>query len=173
MSTKISLYIATSLDGFIAPRDGSVKWLDKFTPSEGDNGYGSFISSIDTILMGRTTYDQVLTFGDYPYKDQKGYVFSHKKRTDDNVTFVSGDVKDFINGLDPQKEHNIWVIGGADIINQFLKYNLVDEFRIFVMPVLLGEGIRLFSNDNPKLQLTFIDTNAYKPGLVELRYKRL
>ena len=172
MSTKITLYIATSIDGFIAKKDGSVKWLDKFNNLGENYGYESFSNSINTVVMGNVTYEQVLGFGEYPYKNKQGYVFANKEKSDDNIIFVNGDVKEFIDNLDKEKDHNIWLIGGANIVNQFLKYNLIDEFIIFVMPVILGEGIRLFSNDNQEKELILTNSKSFKSGVLELKYKK-
>lgn len=159
-----------SLDGFIATKDGSVKWLDKFNSSGEDVGYNDFIKPIDIVIMGDTTYQQILGFDcDYPYNDQKGYVFSNKKTGNDkNVTFVSGDVKELVNKL----EGNIWLVGGTNIVNQFIKSNLIDQFIIFTMPVLLGEGIRLFEETNSELPLKLTKTKSYKYGAIESHYER-
>ncbi|NCC71526.1 dihydrofolate reductase, partial [bacterium] len=145
---KIILYIAISLDGFIATKDGSVKWLDKYNESKENMGYDDFIKSIDIVIMGNTTYQQILSFDcDYPYKNKKGYVFSNKKtKKDENITFVSGNIKKIINEL----EGNIWLVGGANLTNQFINYNLIDEFILFTMPILLGKGIRLFEETENK-----------------------
>ena len=158
-----------SLDGFIATKDGSVKWLDKFNNSGEDMGYNDFIKPIDIVVMGDTTYQQILGFDcDYPYKNQIGYVFSNKKTgKDKNVTFVSGNIKEVIDKL----EGNIWLVGGANIVNQFIKSNLIDEFIIFTMPVLLGEGIKLFEETNKELQLVHKKTKSYKIGVIESHYE--
>lgn len=171
MTKKVILYIAMSLDGFIAKKDGSVNWLDKFNNSGEDMGYNDFIKSIDVVVMGNTTYQQILGFDcDYPYKNQKGFVFSNKKTgKDKNVTFVSGDIKEVVDKL----EGNIWLVGGANLVNQFIESNLIDEFIIFTMPVLLGEGIRLFEEKNKELQLTLKKTKSYKIGVIESHYERV
>lgn len=171
MSAKITLYIATSLDGFIAKRDGSVKWLDEFNESGEDYDYKEFIGSIKTVVMGNATYKQILGFGKFPYKNQKCFVFTnHDKKKDKNVTFVNGDVKKFVNGLDKKEEHRIWLVGGADLTNQFLKHDLIDEIIIFIMPIILGSGIRLFDENNNKKELELEKTKTYKSGVVRLNY---
>ena len=159
-----------SLDGFIARENGSIDWLDKFNNSGEDMGYTDFIKPIDVVIMGDTTYQQILGFDcDYPYKNQKGYVFSNKKTgKDENVTFVSGDIKELIDKL----EGNIWLVGGANLVNQFIKSNLIDELIIFTMPVLLGEGIRLFEETNKELPLVLTKTKSYKIGVIESHYER-
>ncbi len=158
-----------SLDGFIATKDGSVKWLDQFNNSGEDMGYNDFIKPIDIVIMGDTTYQQILGFDcDYPYKKQKGYVFSNKKTgKDENVTFVSGNIKKIVDKL----EGNIWLVGGANLANQFIKSNLIDEFILFTMPVLLGDGIKLFEEANKALPLRLTKTKSYKIGVVETHYE--
>lgn len=170
MTKKVILYIAMSIDGFIATKDGSVKWLDKFNNSGGDMGYNDFIKLIDIVIMGNTTYQQILGFDcDYPYQNQKGYVFSNKKTgKDENVTFVSGNIKELVDKL----EGNIWLVGGANLVNQFIESKLIDEFIIFTMPVLLGEGIRLFKESNKELPLKLTKTKSYKIGVIESHYER-
>lgn len=159
-----------SLDGYISRKNGSIDWLDKFNASGEDMGYMEFVKSIDTVVMGNTTYQQILGFDcDYPYKNQKGYVFSSKRSgKDENVTFVSGDIKGFVDKL----EGNIWLVGGANLVDQFLKYNLIDEFILFTMPILLGSGIKLFDGTNKELSLIIKKTKAYKSGVIETHYER-
>lgn len=171
MAKKVILYIAMSLDGFIATDDSSVKWLDNFNSSGEDMGYDEFIIPIDIVIMGDTTYQQILGFDwGYPYKNQKGYVFSNKRTGNDgNVTFVSGDIKELVEKL----EGNIWLVGGANIVNQFVKSNLIDEFIIFTMPVLLGEGIRLFEKNYTEIALKLTKIKSYKYSAIESHYERV
>jgi len=167
MTKKVILYIAMSLDGFIARKNGSVDWLDKFNSSGEDYGYKKFYDSVNTVVMGSITYKQVLSFGEFPYKDKDCFVFSKKIKQSQYVNFVKGDVKKFIE----KENKKIWLVGGANLANQFLKYNLIDEFIIFIMPVLLGNGIRLFET-NKELPLKIKNTKFYKSGVIELHYKR-
>ncbi len=165
---KIQVYIATSLDGFIASKDGSVDWL----PQVAESGYDVFYKSIDTVIMGKTTYDQILTFGKYPYKDKKSFVFSRTGQTkDENTKFVS-DVDRFVNDGFPGAGPNIWLVGGAKIIASFLKQSAVDEIIITKIPIILGNGIPLFQNLKEKTKLGLIKTQKYDQ-LVELHYKVL
>jgi dihydrofolate reductase len=168
MGKKIILYIAMSLDGFIARKNGSVDWLDKFNKSGEDYGYDTFICTVDTVVLGNTTYKQFKA----PYPNKECYVFAHKEGKEDNVTFVSGDVKEFVDSLDKEKEHNIFLVGGANLVNQFMKYDLINEFSIFIIPILLGEGIRLFDEYNNESQLIFEKSKSHNSGVVELHYKR-
>ena len=166
---KINLFIASSLDGYIARSDGSVDWLPENTAS----GYERFIKSIDTVVMGKKTYDQVLTFGDYLYKNKKSYVFTRNDDypKDENTEFVH-DVDKLVKDINTNSGTNIWLIGGADIISTFLNLELVDEIILSIIPVVLGKGIPLFKNIQKEVKLELIKTTDYD-ALVELHYKVL
>ncbi len=166
--TKIIVYIASSLDGYIARENGDIDWLPK--PSE--SGYNAFYKSVDTVIMGKTTYDQVLTFGEYPYKDKKSFVFTSKNQSrDENAEFIS-DIEKFVKDGFPNAGENIWLVGGSQIISSFLKQGVVDEIIITVIPVLLGKGIPLFKNIENETKLEFIKTEKHGQ-LVDLYYKVL
>jgi len=163
---KIILFIASSLDGYIARENGDVDWL----PGNTASGYDNFIKSVDTVIMGKTTYDQVLTFGDYPYKDKKSFVFTRTDQDkDENAEFVS-DVEKFVKDGFPGTGENIWLVGGAQIIASFLNQGVVDEIIISVIPVILGNGIPLFKNIENETNLELIKTEKYD-RLVDLHYK--
>lgn len=166
------LYIATSLDGFIARKDGSVDWLSPYENGQEDYGYKEFLKKIGIVIMGNTTYKQVLSFGEFPYRGKDCFVFTRnkEKHTDENVTFVSKNAKDFISQLRENK--NIWLVGGASIIDEFLKFDLIDEFIITIIPILLGEGIPLFKGRSNEKNLELIDVKTFDTGLVQLYYKR-
>jgi len=165
---KVIVYIATSLDGYIAREDGSIYWL----PESAESGYDVFYKSVDTVIMGKTTYEQVLTFGEYPYKDKKSFVFtSTNQNKDENVEFVS-DVEKFVKEGFPNAGENIWLVGGSQIISSFLKQGVVDEIIISVIPVLLGKGIPLFKNVENETKLEFVKIETYGQ-LVDLHYKVL
>ena len=163
---KIILYIATSLDGFIASKDLSVAWLDKYQKKDTDYGYKKFFNSIDGVVVGNTTQKQ------FPqnYERKPTFVFSRKKtEAKDNLTYVKGTVKNFMSKH--SLKGNIWLLGGAEIIHQFLKEDLIDEFIIFVMPELLGEGVKLFKESTLKKKLKLINSKSYGE-VIELHYKK-
>jgi len=164
---KVKLFIASSLDRYIAKEDGTVDWL----PENVDSGYDQFYSSIDTILMGKKTYEQILTFGKYPYKDKSSYVFTRNpnQKKDENVEF-SSDVEEFTKKLISSSGKDIWLVGGGEIISTFLNLKFVDELILSVIPVVLGKGIPLFQNIKEEIKLELIKTTEY-PELIELRYK--
>lgn len=165
---KIILYIASSLDGYIARENGDVDWL----PINTDSGYDNFYKSIDTVIMGKKTYDQILTFGDYPYKGKKSYVFTRNDSLtkDENVEFASN-VEEFLRNLVSSKG-NIWLVGGSELFSAFLEHKLVDEIILSIIPTVLGKGIPLFQNINQEANLKLIKTTGYS-GFVELTYKVL
>ena len=166
--TKVTVYIASSLDGYIAREDGRVDWL----PENAVSGYSNFYNSIDSVIIGKTTYDQILTFGEYPYKDKKSFVFTRTNQIKDvNVEFVPN-VEKFIEGHYPGAGENIWLVGGAQIIASFLKNQAIDEIIISFIPVLLGKGIPLFKNIEKEIKLELIKTKKYSQ-LVETHYKVL
>jgi len=168
MARKVILYIAISLDGFIAKKDGSVAWLDEFNNSEEDYGYKEFYNSINTVIMGNTTYKQILGFGEFPYKDKNCYVFSKtNKGKNDYANYVNGNPKELLESF---KGENIWLVGGANLTNQFLKQNLIDEFIITIIPKILGDGIKLFEEDNKERNLVMKEIKSYKSGIVQVHY---
>jgi len=163
---KIKLFIASSLDGYIANEDGGVDWL----PEHADSGYGEFYKTIDAVIMGRKTYEQVLTFGAYPYEGKKSYIFTRnaKKNKDENVEFVS-EIDDFTKELISSSGKDIWLVGGAEIVSYFLDRGFVDEIIISIIPIVLGKGIPLFKNIQKHTRLELIKTVEYDE-LVELHY---
>ena len=163
---RIILYIASSLDGYIARENGDVDWLPENTKS----GYDEFYKTIDTVVMGKKTYEQVLTFGAYPYKDKKSYVFTrnNEQTKDQNTEFVS-DIDKFVKENISNSGKNIWLVGGAEIISSFLNRGFVDEIILSIIPVVLGKGITLFKNTQNEVKLGLIKTTEYDK-LVELHY---
>lgn len=167
---KIILFIASSLDGFIAGKSGEIDWL--FTDQ--DYGYTEFFKAIDVVIMGRKTYDQALTFGEYPFREKEAFVFSRTRvgATDGNANFISGDVAVFTESLKSRHGKDIWLVGGSELIQQFLKHDLIDEFVISIHPIILGEGIPLFPIPNPMQELHLEQCKTFNTGLVQITYSR-
>lgn len=169
---KLKLFIAASLDGYIARPDGSVDWL--FT--DGDYGYQDFYGSIGTVLMGRKTYDKVLEFGDYPYKDKRSIVFTRQDpslQITDKPEFVSGDIVKFTDSLRRSEDSDIWLVGGSQIIRLFLEQDLIDEIILSIHPVILGNGIPLFDRIKKEVRMELINDVSFESGLVQLHYRIL
>ena len=176
MSREIILYIAVSLDGYIAKISGAVDWLQGCTNDPNiDNGYNDFYNTIDTVVMGRRTYEQIineLSPDGWVYKDKKSYVATKQNfKADSNVEFISENITGFIKDLKKEKGKNIWLVGGGKLIDEFIKENLIDKYVITIIPTILGEGIPLFLDKNPEIKLTPVGTKI-TDGMVELTYVR-
>ncbi len=172
---KIIVYIATSVDGFIARLDGSYDWLERPRPP-GNYGYGQFIRSIDTVLWGKKTYDQALArskgrnLGTDPRV--KNYVFAHHppESAPPGVEFVTEPVEEFTHRLRSQPGEDIWMMGGGQIIASFLDAGLIDEFRIHVIPTMIGEGIPLLHPRHRLVPLELRSVINFPDGVVQLVY---
>lgn len=172
---KIKLYIAVSLDGKIAKPDGDVKWLDEFpNPDHLDYGYAEFLNSIDTTLMGNNTYKQLLGFGiDFPYSGKANYVLTRntKLTEDEHVKYISKNMVSYVNDLKSHIGGNIWLIDGGEVNTMFLKEKLIDELIIFIIPIVLGEGIPLFESTSIETKLEMIKSHTYSNGVIGINYK--
>ncbi|XHX78098.1 MAG: dihydrofolate reductase family protein [Stenomitos frigidus ULC029] len=168
---RIILFIAASLDGYIARSAGEVNWL--FTDQ--DYGYAEFSASIDTVLMGRKTYEQVLTFGEFPYQEKQSYVFSRDSSFNaaPYAKTVRTEVKAFVEALRQSDGRDIWLVGGAALIQPFIEYELLDELVLSTHPILLGSGIPLFSKTGLTTPLHCIASQCYDSGLVQSKYQVL
>jgi dihydrofolate reductase len=177
-SRKIIVHIATSVDGFIARRDGAVDWLER--PSlKGDYGMGAFYASIDTILWGRKTCDMALEFqkkgvaGAAFDTRVKNYVFTRSlvgSAAPAGVEFVNEPIKVFAARLRGEKGKDIWMMGGAGIIASFLDAGEIDEFVISVIPTFIGEGIPLMAAGPRTVPLELISCRKFPDGVVQLHY---
>jgi len=169
---KVVLFIATSIDGFIAGEDGNTDWLY----TDGDFGYSEFYQSVDTTIMGYSTYYYINQFPEFPYPDKNNYVFSRSKRVPDNnpIEFVFGNVVDFVKKLKNQEGKNIWLVGGGQINSILHNANLIDQMIISIHPIALGNGIKLFRDVSLKrLNFRLINHHLYDRGLVQLTYERI
>jgi len=174
---KIIVYIATSADGYIAPPDGDFSWLDRPRP-KGNYGMGQFFQSIDTILWGRKTYEIGLKFGGDSLgfeRTVKHYVFSHRppNSSPQGVQFVRQPIATFAKKLRAEPGKNIWMMGGAGLIGSFLDEGEIDEFRIHVIPVFIGEGIPLIAPRHRLVRLKLKSVRRFPDGVVHLHYEVL
>jgi dihydrofolate reductase len=172
---KIKLYIAASLNGKIARTDGSVDWLESIpNPDKIDYGYAEFLSSVDTTIQGYKTYAQLMSWGiEFPYPDKKNYVITRKKNlvNTKDVEFVSQDHVEFFRKLKIQDGKDIWLIGGGRINTMFLNENLMDEIRIFIMPIIIPDGIGIFEMIPEERLLKLSETKTYSTGVIEFKYQ--
>lgn len=166
----IKLFIASSLDGYIARSSGAVDWL--FTDQ--DYGYTAFFEQIDTVIMGRKTYEQVLSFGDYPYSSKKSFVIS-KTLTDSgnpDVEIVREPLTQFVETLRRSPGQAIWLVGGAALIHSFIQQRCLDQLILAIHPTLLGNGIPLFiENSQWEINLQLTQVKTYESGLLQVSYE--
>lgn len=174
---KNYVYIAVSLDGFIATKDGGLDWLHEIpNPEQSDYGYAAFMSTIDAIVMGRNTFEKVLTFGAWPY-DKPVFILSNNlKDLPESLTgkaqIIKGAIKEVLAGLRKQGYANLYIDGGATIQN-FLKEDFIDELIITRIPILLGDGIPLFGKLERSLKFIHDKTEIYGNHLVKSHYRRI
>jgi dihydrofolate reductase len=169
---KVILYIAMSLDGYIATPDDDLGFLSVVEKEGEDYGYSEFIKTIDTVILGRKTYDKVLSMGiRFPHADKETYIITRNDRPDEGLLhFYSGDLKKLVTELKAQTGKNIFCDGGAEIAYALLKEKMIDEIIVSVIPVLLGDGIRLFKDGRPEQQLMHLSSQSFEKGLVQLHY---
>ena len=172
MNRKVILYIAMSLDGFIAKPDGDISFLSLVEKEGEDYGYFAFMDTVDTVILSRKTYDKVLSMVDeLAYGERDVYVLTRTPRPDSGkIKFYSGDLAELITNLKKQGGKNIFCDGGAETVSKFLQNKLFDELIISIIPVLLGDGIRLFGHNFPEQYLKLTGCKTYEKGLVQLHY---
>jgi dihydrofolate reductase len=167
---RCAVFIATSLDGFIALPDGSVEWLDAVRLDGEDYGFDDFFASVDTLLMGRLTWETVLRLGEWPYGDKRVVVLTHRPApASHGERFRAGEPAEVLAALHAEGARRVYVDGGQ-VISRFLREGLVDELTLSIVPTLLGSGIRLFQGELPRRALRLASSRAYPSGLVQLRY---
>lgn len=180
---KLIYYVAASLDGFIARRDGSVDWLPVPQPGGEDYGYAALLARVDALVMGRKTYEQLPTFGPWPYGERRALVFSRARagQRDEHADFIAGDTAAVVAALKEQRAGgDIWLMGGGETAQACRDAGLIDELIVTFIPVLLGDGISLFTPDAAAassgttvphaVPLTLRDCRSFKDGLVQLCY---
>lgn len=171
---KVILYIAMSLDGFIAKPNDDLSFLSIVQKEGEDYGYSEFTNSVDTVMLGRKTYDWVMTqVPEFPHSDKNTFVITRSPKPAIGKTqFYIGNLKELVSNLKKENGKNIFIDGGAEIVNALLKDNLIDEFIVSVIPVILGDGVRLFHNGNPESNLRLVSSKQFDTGLVQLHYVR-
>jgi len=173
---KISLFIATSLDGYIAKPNDDLSFLKLVEKKDEDYGYAKFTDTIDTLIIGRRTYDYVLKeigSSHYDNGQRDVYVITRTERPSvGRTTFYTGNLTDLVDRLKSENGKNIYCDGGAEVINELMKHDLIDEFIISIVPVLLGNGTRLFKDGRPEQLLELVNTKTFDTGLTQLHYRR-
>jgi len=173
----ITLHMVSSLDGFIAKKDNSVAWLESTGSvyeagvSVSEEEAAAFVKTIDCYVLGSRTYEHALELG-WPYGDTPVVVVTTRAwpQARKSVELYSGDLKTLVDAKLAPRFRNIWLVGGAMLCQRFLELGLVDEIRLTIAPVLLGEGLRLFGDSLPEQRWDLKNVTAYKNGFVELLY---
>ena len=170
---KVILYIAASLDGYIAKPGDDLGFLSIVQSEDEDYGYSEFINRVDTVIMGRKTYDWVMSqVPEFPHADKVSYIVTRTPKDPVGRTnFYTGDLKVLISSLKNKAGKNIFIDGGAEVVNELVKDNLIDEFIISIIPVLLGDGTKLFKDGRAEQKLKLVEARSFDTGLVQLHYK--
>ena len=174
----ITLHVVSSVDGFIAKKDNSVSWLDSsgdvYEKGVSDDNTDDAVTSIDCFVLGSRTYEHALQLG-WPYGDTPTVVVTNRElrstSTRKTIEFYSGDLKRLVDEILAPRYRNIWLVGGALLCQSFLRLDLVDEIRLAIVPVLLGDGLRLFENSGIESRWQLKNAIAYKTAVVELLYR--
>ena len=171
---KVILYISMSLDGFIATNEDDLSWLSIVEKEGEDYGYSSLQNRVDTYIVGRKTYDIVLklTGGKFPQSERYNcYVITRQERkAESGVTFYNGKIEDLINKLKSEEGKDIYCDGGGQIVKLLMEKNLIDEYIVSVIPIILGNGIRLFTGGTDSIELKAKPCKYFTSGLVQLHY---
>jgi dihydrofolate reductase len=174
--STVTLHVVSSLDGIIAKKDNSVSWLDSsgdvYEKGVSDDSAEEVVEAIDCFVLGSRTYEHALELG-WPYGDTPTVVITTRELpcTRTSVEFYSGDLRRLVDEILGPRYGNIWLVGGAMLCQSFLRLGLVDEIRLSIMPVLLGDGLRLFDNSFIEQRCRLKSVVAYKTGIVELSYQ--
>lgn len=173
---KIILFIAMSLDGYIADTNGGVGWLSGQASDTDDMvSYNKFIKGIDTVIMGANTYHQIvseLSPEDWMYHGLTSYIITHHHmQSTDEIKFTDENLSLLVNRLRVEKGKDIWICGGASIVRQLMNADLIDKYYINVIPTILGGGIHLFDTVEKELKLKLVETQSYN-GITDLVYER-
>lgn len=173
MERSLVVYIAMSLDGYIAAPNDDLSFLSSVEQEGEDYGYTAFLNSVDTVILGRKTYDKVISMGvEAPHADKTTYVITRTAQAaKGNTQFYTSDVEQLVKQLKAQSGKTIFCDGGAQIVNLLLEKKLVDQIIVSIIPVLLGQGVRLFNDQGKTQTLQLVNEKAFEKGLVQLHYK--
>jgi len=176
---KVTIHMVSSLDGIIAKQDNSVSWFetsDYYDKGVSEQNAEEFLKTIDCYVMGARTYEHALelskSYG-WVYGDVPTIVITHRNLPVErqNIEFYTGDLNKLVNKRLKPSYRNVWLVGGAMLVKDFIRLKLADELRLSVLPVILGDGILFFDNLGQEQILHLKDVTAYKTGMVELWYE--
>ena len=176
-SSKVTIHMVSSLDGFIAKKDGTVSWMEPHDQYEKgviltEEDITAYLKKIDCYVMGSHTYEKALELG-WPYGETPVFVLTHRslKKEKETVNFYAGELNVLINDQLRPKFSNIWMVGGSALTKDFLRLKLADEIIVSILPILLGDGILFFDYIGKEQPLHLNEVKAYKDGMVELSYE--
>jgi dihydrofolate reductase len=170
--SKLFLFIAMSLDGYIAKSDGDISFLSVVDKEGEDYGYYKFIETVDTVILGRKTYEKVMSMGvDFPYGERDVFVLtSNPQPSTGKIRFYCGNISELISNLKSKGGKHIYCDGGAETVYRLLEEDLIDEMIISIIPVLVGSGISLFKIGIQESGLQLVSSKSFEKGLVQLHY---
>lgn len=170
---EIVYYVASSVDGYIAPADGSLDWLAPFEGTGEDYGYAAFYDSVDSLLVGRRTYRQILAFNEWPYSGKPTWVFSHTPLPADepDITVTDRTPLEIVVELEALGLRRPWLVGGGVLAGAFQAAGLIAEYIVTTVPVVLGSGVALLGGSGSRGRLALIDTKRYPGGVLQSRYQ--
>ncbi len=170
---KTILFIACSVDGYIASVDEDLGFLSRVEKQGEDYGYSDFISQIDCVILGKRTYDKVMSMTSvFPHAGKETYIVTRSpKKPIGNTVFYDGNLKSLIESLRTKEGKNIFIDGGSKVIKMLLDDDLIDEMIISYIPVLLGEGIPLFAPIHKEKALESLSVKAFESGLIQVHYR--
>lgn len=175
---KTVLYIAISLDGYIAKPDGNLDWLTSFpAPKKGDYGYIELLNSIETTIMGRKTYEEIIGFGiEWPYTEYDSHIVTTNKNLkiqSPNTYILSDRLVDFLIERKKRATKDIWLIGGGQLVSKFINEGLLDRMIITIIPKIIGDGIRLFPNNTAETDWRLAEVKTFDTGAINLIYEKI
>jgi len=169
---KVTYYVASSLDGYIAKEDGDVSWLEELDISMEDAGYDEFYSTVDALVMGRKTYEMVVSFGQWPYGEKPVWVCSSNKISPvEGINLQAGSTpEDVHKAANEMNIKHLWLVGGGRLASSFLENNLLTNISLSLMPIILGNGIKLFGDLPSPIKIKKENHKPHESGMVQLDY---
>jgi dihydrofolate reductase len=169
---KTTYYVASSLDGYIAKEDGDVSWLEELNISMEDAGYDEFYSTVDALVMGRKTYEMIVSFGKWPYGDKPVWVCSSNSITPiEGSNLQAGNTPEEVyKAANEMNIKHLWLVGGGSLASSFLVNNLLTNISLSLMPIILGGGIKLFGDVPAPIKINKESEKTHKSGMVQLEY---
>jgi dihydrofolate reductase len=172
---EVILYISMSLDGYIATKDDDISFLELVAKEGEDYGYNAFVDTISSVIVGKNTYEKVVSMGvEFPYPmEKKVFILcSTEQEMKQNIRFWNKPIKTLVDELkNDENEGNIFVDGGSMVVRSFMEEELIDRIVVSIIPIILGDGKKLFQEGKPSKKLTLVQSKSYLSGLVQLEYE--